>query len=98
MAELTYSTLATSGSAPMRAVSASIAGVVAVGLTSATTWTFSSTNSSPALSPVSTTKKPARSTSMKTIVAVAARLITALRQNPCQARRRLNTMNEITTG
>jgi hypothetical protein len=33
---------------------------------------------------------------MKIIVAVAARLITALRQNPCQARRRLNAMNVIT--
>ena len=93
---MTYSTLATSGSAPTWAVRASIAGVVAVDLTSATTWTFSSTNSSPALSPVRTTKKPASRTSMKTIVAVAARLITAFRQKPCQARRRLKTTNEIT--
>jgi hypothetical protein len=35
---------------------------------------------------------------MKTIVAVAARLITALRQKPCQARRRLNATNAITVG
>ena len=35
---------------------------------------------------------------MKTIVAVAARLITAFRQKPCQARLRLNATNEITAG
>ena len=33
---------------------------------------------------------------MKIIVAVAARLMTAFRQKPCQARRRLNATNEIT--
>ena len=34
-------------------------------------------------------------TSIRTIVAVAAMLITALRQKPCQARFRLNATNEI---
>ena len=41
-------------------------------------------------------QNPARSMSMRTIVAVAARLMRALRQNPCQARLRLKTTNEIT--
>ena len=41
-------------------------------------------------------QKPDRSRSMRTIVAVAARLITALRQKPCQARLMLKTTNEIT--
>ena len=40
-------------------------------------------------------QKPASSSSIRTIVAVAARLMTALRQNPCQARRMLKTTNEI---
>ena len=40
-------------------------------------------------------KKPASSNSIRTIVAVAARLIRAFRQNPCQARLRLKTTNEI---
>jgi hypothetical protein len=41
-------------------------------------------------------QKPASSRSIRTIVAVAARLITALRQKPCQARLTLKTMKEIT--
>ena len=41
-------------------------------------------------------QKPARSSSISTIVAVAARLITAFRQKPCHARRMLNRTNEIT--
>jgi hypothetical protein len=39
-------------------------------------------------------QNPASSRSIRTIVAVAARLITAFRQNPCQARVRLKRMNE----
>ena len=41
-------------------------------------------------------QKPASSRSIRTIVAVAARLMTALRQKPCQARLRLKTTKEIT--
>ena len=41
-------------------------------------------------------QKPDRSSSMSTIVAVAARLMTALRQKPSQARLTLKTMKEIT--
>ncbi len=40
-------------------------------------------------------QKPASSSSIRTIVAVAAMLITALRQKPCQARLKLNRTNEI---
>ena len=40
-------------------------------------------------------KKPASSRSIRVIVAVAARLIAALRQNPCQARDRLKPRNAI---
>ena len=40
-------------------------------------------------------QKPASSRSIRTIVAVAARLISAFRQKPCQARRRLKTTNPI---
>ena len=40
-------------------------------------------------------QKPASSRSIRTIVAVAARLMTALRQKPCQARLMLKTTNEI---
>ena len=42
-------------------------------------------------------KKPARSRSISTIVSVAARLISALRQNPCHARPMENRTNGITT-
>ena len=41
-------------------------------------------------------QKPASRRSIRTIVAVAARLISALRQKPCQARRTLKNRNEIT--
>ena len=41
-------------------------------------------------------QKPASSRSIRTIVAVAARLMTALRQNPCQARLRLKNRKVIT--
>ena len=41
-------------------------------------------------------QKPASRSSIRTIVAVAARLITALRQKPCQARRRENQTKAIT--
>ena len=41
-------------------------------------------------------QKPARRSSIRTIVAVAARLMTALRQNPCQARLMLKKTNGIT--
>ena len=41
-------------------------------------------------------QKPASSSSIRTIVAVAARLMTALRQNPCQARLMLKRTNAIT--
>ncbi len=62
----------------------------------ATTWTFCSVNWRPASSPAWMMKKPASSRSIRTIVAVAARLIRAFRQNPCQARLKLNATNEIT--
>ena len=39
-----------------------------------------------------TMNRPASSTSMRTTVAVAARLIIALRQKPCQARTTLKPM------
>ncbi len=39
-------------------------------------------------------QKPASSRSIRTMVAVAARLMTALRQKPCQARFRLKRTNE----
>ncbi len=41
-------------------------------------------------------QNPASSRSIRTIVAVAARLMTALRQKPCQARVMLNRTKEIT--
>ena len=41
-------------------------------------------------------QKPASRRSIRTIVAVAARLMTAFRQKPCQARVMLNRTNEIT--
>ena len=41
-------------------------------------------------------QKPASSSSIRTMVAVAARLMTALRQKPCQARPTLNRTKEIT--
>ena len=63
---------------------------------SATTSTFDSVKSRLAWRPVWRIQKPARSMSIRTIVAVAARLMSALRQKPCQARRRLKTTNEIT--
>jgi len=40
-------------------------------------------------------QKPASSRSMRIMVAVAARLMTAFRQKPCQARVMLNRTNEI---
>ena len=43
-------------------------------------------------------KKPESSSSIRTMVAVAARLISALRQKPCHARRMLKKRNEITGG
>ena len=43
-------------------------------------------------------QKPASSSSIRTIVAVAARLMSALRQKPCQARLTLKKRNEITGG
>ncbi len=43
-------------------------------------------------------QKPASSSSISTIVAVAARLISALRQKPCHARLTLKKRKEITGG
>jgi hypothetical protein len=40
-------------------------------------------------------KRPESSTSIRTTVAVAARLIIALRQKPCQARTKLKAMKRI---
>ena len=54
------------------------------------TATLLSMNSSPELSPVITMKSADRRTSMRMTVAVAARLIIALRQKPCHARTMLN--------
>ena len=45
--------------------------------------------------PVWTIQKPASSSSIRVIVAVAARLIAALRQKPCQARDTLKARNPI---
>ena len=50
------------------------------------TATLLSMNASPAFRPLMTMKRAASRTSMRTTVAVAARLIIALRQKPCQAR------------
>jgi hypothetical protein len=69
---------------------------VALGCRYATTSTFCSVNWSPASRPVWMIQKPASSSSIRTMVAVAARLITALRQKPCQARPTLNRTKEIT--
>ena len=60
---------------------------VALSRRNARTWTLLSTKSSPADRPVWTTQKPARSVSMNAIVALAAMLMTPLRQKPCHARR-----------
>ena len=68
---------------------------VASTLTFAVTSTFCSVKSSADSSPVWMIQKPASRMSIRTIVAVAARLISALRQNPCQARLRLKTTNPI---
>src|SRR4051794_11837992 len=58
--------------------------------------TFDSVKLRAALRPVWMIQKPASSSSIRTIVAVAARLMSALRQKPCQARLRLKATNEIT--
>ena len=59
----------------------------------AVTATLLSMNSSPAFSPLITMNSAASSTSMRMTVAVAARLIIALRQKPCQARTALKPTN-----
>src|SRR4051812_35895761 len=69
---------------------------VAVFCTYATTWTFDSTNERLARRTFWRMKKPARRRSIRTIVSVAARLISALRQNPCHARRIENRTKGIT--
>src|SRR5215218_3960942 len=61
----------------------------------ATTSTFCSVKSRADSKPVWMIQNPASRTSISTMVAVAARLINAFRQNPCHARRRLNTTNPI---
>ena len=43
-------------------------------------------------------KKPASRSSIRTMVAVAARLMSAFRQKPCHARLTLKNRNEITGG
>ena len=68
---------------------------VASSLMFATTSTFCSVKSRADNRPVWMIQKPARSTSIRTIVAVAARLMSAFRQKPCHARRRLKTTKPI---
>ena len=86
-------TPATPGSALIVSPSRSIA--IGVASTFMFTWTstFDSVKSRAESSPVWRIQKPARSSSIRTIVAVAASDISALRQKPCQARRRLKTTN-----
>src|SRR2546423_978716 len=91
------STPATSGIALTRTVRSWICGSVALSASLASMLTFDSVKSRAAPSPVWMIQKPASRRSISTIVAVAARLIRALRQNPCQARLRLNPTNEITS-
>ena len=56
------------------------------------TATLLSMNSRPEFSPLMTMNSAASSTSIRITVAVAARLIIALRQNPCHARTTLKPM------
>src|SRR4051812_26344504 len=90
-----YSTLTTSGIAVSFFSSVSTWNAETLSNSLASTLTFDSVNSSPASRPVWMIQNPASRRSMRTIVAVAAMLMTALRQNPCQARLRLNATNEI---
>ena len=90
------STDTVSGMASTRAMRSSTWACVAVFSTYATTSTFCSTNDRLASSTFWSRKKPARSSSIRTIVSVAARLIRALRQKPCQARPSENSTKAIT--
>src|SRR4051794_8577339 len=91
------STPATSGIAATRALRSWIWTSAALSASLASMFTFDSVKSRAALRPVWMIQKPASSRSISTIVAVAARLISALRQKPCHARLRLKPMNEITS-
>jgi hypothetical protein len=76
-------------------VTSSIWAWVAASLRSATTPTLSSTYERLARNPAWTIQNEASRRSISIIVAVAARLIAALRQKPCHARLMLNSRNEI---
>src|SRR3954454_9663506 len=89
-----YSTERPSGIPMTRASVAERSAGVASGLRSATTPTFSSTYDRLARNPAWTIQNPASSSSISVIVAVAARLIAALRQKPCQAREMLKNRKE----
>ncbi len=59
------------------------------------TATLLSMNSSPEFNPLITMNSADSSTSIRITVAVAARLIIALRQKPCQARTTLKPMKRM---
>ena len=82
----TYSTDATPGIARISSVSSRRSENEVPSARRAVTATLLSMKASPALRPLMTMKRAASRTSMSTTVAVAARLIIALRQKPCQAR------------
>ena len=87
-----YSTDATPGSSATSSMSASRSLDERPSARRTVTPTLLSMNSSPELRPLMTMTSAASSTSMSTTVAVAARLIIALRQNPCHARTTLKPM------
>src|SRR5688500_56288 len=87
-----YSTDATPGIDSASRVTTSRAASVRLSSSWAVTATLLSMNSRPALRPLITMNSAASSTSIRITVAVAARLIIALRQKPCQARTTLNPM------
>src|SRR6185369_3099567 len=89
-----YSIERTSGIAPRRAMRSSSFAWEMSSCRSATTPTLFSTYRSEARKPACTIQKEASRRSISIIVAVAARLMAALRQKPCQARRMLKAKNE----
>src|SRR3954471_13274201 len=92
-----YSTDLTSGMALSRASRSLSAASLTPSLTSATTPTLSSTYERLARNPAWMIQNPARSMSINVIVAVAARLMAAFRQNPCQARDTLKNRKDSTS-
>src|SRR5919106_4285330 len=82
----------TLGSVAISSSSALRSGIGSRRASSAVTPTLLSMNSIPEFSPLMTMKRAASRTSMRMTVAVAARLIIALRQKPCQARTMVKPM------